>query len=143
MSFKAKGEIIKFGNIPKAIQKGNENAILELVTRVTAHAKLLAPVDTGELRGSIMGRVEKEDVGHQEGPQITVRPKLGQGYVGTAVQHGIYQEFGTRKMAAQPYLRPAIDIEANGRKASAVIKKYEIENVNHEVRSGTKKRKQI
>ena len=135
--------ITKFGDVPKAVQEGSEKAILELVTRVTAQAKSLAPVDTGQLRGSIMGRVEKRDVGHQEGERIRERARGGEGYVGTAVLHGIYQEFGTRfQKVAQPFLRPAIEIEANGAKAKQVIKKYEIENVNREVKR-TRKTKVI
>lgn len=131
-------EVTKFGNVPKAVQEGSEKAILELVTRVTAQAKALAPVDTGQLRGSIMGRVEKREVGHQEGERLRVRARAGEGFVGTAVLHGIYQEFGTRKMRAQPYLRPAIEIEANGAKAKEVIKKFQIENVNREVKKSKK-----
>jgi HK97 gp10 family phage protein len=131
-------EVIRFGNVPEAVREGSEKAILELVTRVTAQAKALAPVDTGQLRGSIMGRVEKRDVGHQEGKRISERAREGEGYVGTAELHGIYQEFGTRNTRAQPHLRPAIEIEANGAKAKEVVKKFEIENVNREVRKSRK-----
>jgi len=29
--------------------------------------------------------------------------------IGTNVEYGVYQEYGTKKMAARPYLRPAYD----------------------------------
>ena len=59
-------EMIRYGNISKAIQEGNELALLALVTRVTAQAKALAPVEFGELKNSIMGRVVEKDVGFNE-----------------------------------------------------------------------------
>jgi hypothetical protein len=50
------------------------------------------PADTGRLRASL----------HTEKP--------GDGFAaGTDVEYGIYQELGTRRMRAQPYLRPALD----------------------------------
>lgn len=140
-------EIIKFGDIPKAVEEGSEKAILELVTRVTAQAKALAPVDQGQLRNSIMGRVEKEDIGFNDGSgerapdKIRERAKEGQGFVGTAVLHGIYQEFGTRFTRAQPYLRPAVDIEANGTKAKAAVLKAQSASVTREARSGRRTRR--
>jgi HK97 gp10 family phage protein len=57
---------------------------------VAERAAELAPVDTGELRGSIS---------HQ---------KLGDGWaVVASAPHAAYVEYGTSKMEAQPYLRPA------------------------------------
>lgn len=113
--------VTKYGNLSKAINEGNELAILELVTKVTAAAKVLSPVDLGGLHNSIMGRVKSGDKLHEGGPRISPVPKSNEGYVGTALLYGIYQEFGTRNMKPQPYLRPAIAQEANGRKAAAVV----------------------
>ncbi len=50
------------------------------------------PVDTGELRGS-----ETATVGNKE-----LRLHAG-------TDHAVYVEFGTRKMAAQPYMRPTVE----------------------------------
>lgn len=55
------------------------------------YAKLLCPVDTGNLRNSITHR--------QEGNDTEV--------IGTNVEYAPYVELGTRNMKAQPYLRPA------------------------------------
>jgi HK97 gp10 family phage protein len=63
--------------------------------RIEAAAKRLCPVDTGRLRASITHELGRD----------------GQGMfalVGTNIDYAIYQEFGTRYMAAQPFLRPAI-----------------------------------
>jgi HK97 gp10 family phage protein len=57
-------------------------------------AKRLCPVDTGTLRGSINVSVE------EGGLAATV---------GTNVAYAPYVEYGTRRMAAKPYLRPAAD----------------------------------
>lgn len=136
-------EVIEFGNVPDAVRDGNENAILELVTRVTSTAKNLAPVDTGQLKGSIMGKVKGAEYGHTGGPMISERPKEGEGYVGTAVLHGIYNEFGTRNLAAQPFLRPAVATEANGLKSSYIVKKLQIDAIRKGMAKGPRKKKVI
>lgn len=135
--------VTSFGDLPKAIKEGNTKALLELVTRVTAQAKSLAPVDTAELKNSIMGQVKGGDYGHQGGPKINESPKTGEGYVGSAVAHGIYNEFGTRKMQAQPWLRPAIAAEASGAKVSKVVKDLQVEAVKKGMAKGPRKKKVV
>jgi HK97 gp10 family phage protein len=68
-----------------------EADLWRLALNIQNYARLVAPVDTGRLRSSIFVR-------------------RGDGYVevGSNVQYAAYVEFGTRHMAAQPYLRPAI-----------------------------------
>ena len=56
-------------------------------------AKQMAPVDTGRLRNSIEH--------HPEGNDTMV--------VGTDVEYAIYQEMGTSRMKAQPFLKPSGD----------------------------------
>ena len=58
---------------------------------VEADAKAMAPVDTGALRAS-----------------ITSKPAGMRCDIGTNVEYAIYQEFGTYKMAAHPFLVPAL-----------------------------------
>lgn len=57
------------------------------------YAKMLCPVDTGNLRNSIAHEMRGEN---------TVA-------VGTNVHYAPYVELGTSKMRAQPYLRPALE----------------------------------
>ena len=59
---------------------------------VESDAKLRVPVDKGLLRASI-------------GSNIGV----GRATIGTNVNYAPHVEYGTVKMGAQPYLRPAID----------------------------------
>ena len=63
--------------------------------RIERTAKVKAPVDTGALKNSIFSA---------KAGNLT--------YKVTAPQHyAIYVEKGTRKMRAQPYLKPALDAE--------------------------------
>lgn len=64
--------------------------------RVESRAKHLAPVDTGRLRSSIT-----HEMGTEGGDLV--------GRVGTNVEYARHQELGTSRMAAQPFLRPALD----------------------------------
>lgn len=61
-------------------------------------AKTLAPVDTGNLRNSISTSM----VGDGRSALMSVE-------VGPTAAYGIYQEYGTSVMAAQPFLGPAFD----------------------------------
>lgn len=72
-------------------------------TRKTAHdierdAKVMSPVDTGNLRSSI-------------GTNIAGNPAQGtvSAEIGPTAHYGLYVETGTSRMAAQPYLYPAAD----------------------------------
>ncbi|MCI5605810.1 MAG: HK97 gp10 family phage protein [Clostridia bacterium] len=58
---------------------------------VEGEAKALCPVDTGNLRQS-----------------ITSQPSGMRCDIGTNVEYAMYVEFGTYKMAAQPYLVPGL-----------------------------------
>lgn len=60
----------------------------------------LVPVDTGRLRSSIAQALGSDGEGLY-------------GIVGTDVEYGPYIEFGTSRMRAQPYLRPALDAARN------------------------------
>ena len=61
-------------------------------------AEVLAPVDTGNLRNSIIVQVES--------PLIAAT-------VATA-EYAVYQEYGTRFQPPQPFMRPAQDRNTNG-----------------------------
>lgn len=73
------------GNVDKAISA--------LAFDVEVNAKIAAPVDTGALRSSINSR----------------RVSPGVWIVSDGVEYGIYQEYGTHKMAAHPFMIPAVE----------------------------------
>lgn len=78
---------IRAGMEPKAA-----SAVAKACMDIEAGAKGMAPVDTGALRNSI-----QSSVGGLSG-EVTA-----------GVEYAIYQEFGTYKMAAQPFMTPAAD----------------------------------
>lgn len=81
-------------------------------------ASSLAPVDTGRLQISVI-----------TGTRLTRRQRssayksgslgVAEVHVGTAMSRGMFQEFGTYKMGAQPFMRPAWD--GNREKALQII----------------------
>ena len=73
-----------------AVEQTTQNAISDAQTNVA--------VDTGMLKQSI---VHGSDVVHNT-DSVT-------GIVGTSVHYAIYQEMGTVKMAAHPFLMPALN----------------------------------
>ena len=124
-----------------SVREGN----LEIAINVTAQAKELAPVDLGQLRNSIMYKtpLKKGGFNDSEGKravaEITPIPLPNEAYVGANTEYAPYQEFGTRKMAPQPYLRPAIEIVAKGHDALDVLKKISDEQMRGALKKGQKR----
>lgn len=78
-----------------AMEVDSEDALVRVGYKVMSQARILAPVDTGRLRSSI----------------ILTRGRDGQGFyveVGTNVYYARFVEFGTRYTNAQPFLIPAV-----------------------------------
>lgn len=91
-AFAGKLELFK-----SVLDKRLEAAMQDAVHMVERDAKGRAPVDTGNLKASIASEVKGDVDGAVEG------------YVGTPVEYGFFQEFGTSKMGASPFLQPAVD----------------------------------
>lgn len=91
-----------FPKIAAGLEGKAEAIVAKAALDIEAGAKLRAPVDTGTLRASIQAS--------RVGPahwRVTV-----------GVDYGLYVEMGTRHMAAQPYLHPAVQAaEATFRQA--------------------------
>lgn len=74
----------------------NAQDILDVAARhIEATAKLLAPKDTGALANSI-------DV---SAPDDLTR------VIADGVAYGVYQEYGTSRQGAQPFMTPAVEAE--------------------------------
>lgn len=88
----------KFDAVEKAVGGGQaRKALLVAALPVVNRAKELSPIETGTLRRSIQA---------EEGPgerEVSI---------GTNVEYAVYQEFGTSRMPAHPFLRPALEMEA-------------------------------
>ena len=70
--------------------------LVRRAVQVERAAKQLCPVDTGRLRSSITNEIGQDS----EGLVATI---------GTNVEYAPHVELGTSKMAAQPFLLPALD----------------------------------
>ena len=58
---------------------------------------------------SAAGDAPNTDTGRLVGSIAVENPRRGTSFVGTSVEYGKYLEFGTSKMAARPWLRPAME----------------------------------
>ncbi|MGD8305151.1 MAG: hypothetical protein PVF17_00725 [Ignavibacteria bacterium] len=137
--------IKKFGNPLNAIENGIIEGNAVIAAKVTAQTKVLAPVAQrfgGTLRNSYMWRTSREEGGFNDSSggqarrKISLNPSKFQAYVGSALDYAIYQEFGTRKMAPQPHIRPAIAIVVKGQNVKKVIKKVQEEEMKGALKKG-------
>lgn len=126
------GEVIINKNIfaKEGAEESLKDVILNTAIEVHKNATSNAPTDTGALRNSLMWRTSWDgDGGHnsqggeKSDEKLSTRPRGSEGIVGSAQDYATYQEFGTRNMAAQPYLRPAGDA-VRGATASEIAKKW-------------------
>lgn len=79
----------------------------EIAAAVMTEAKLNAPVDTGRLRDSLTPATEQE-----AGDSIADEIETAGGFeweVGSNVTYAIPVEYGTKRRAATPFLRPALE----------------------------------
>lgn len=97
--------------------------------KIEREAKKNAPVDTGFLRNSIYTRTEDTSgdaaafarvvktrrglPGEDLFPEVQ-QPRHNEAVVAVGAVYGIFLEYGTSKMAAQPYMTPAIEVVRPG-----------------------------
>lgn len=89
----------KFANLSGKMQRAVVRDSLRSAARVVEKsARQRVPVDTGRLKKAIT-------------QNVTVKSTTGEALVGyrREVFYGRFVELGTSKMAAQPFLRPALD----------------------------------
>ena len=80
------------GKASAQVTQRASQAVRKAAMDVEAAAKRGAPVDTGALRNSIS----------------TDTPTVLSAEIGPTVNYGLYVEMGTSRMAAQPYMGPAL-----------------------------------
>ena len=131
-----KVDLIKYGDAMKGVDAGVEKALQKICAKTVAQAKQLAPVAEkfgGTLKGSLTYSTSEKK------GKLESTPKKGEAFVGTNVEYAVYQEFGTRHIPPQPFLRPAVAIEVQGQNAKEILKKTINENLKGSL-SKTKKR---
>lgn len=111
----------------RAVLAAADKGMLEIAIKVKAQARALVMVDTGQLKGSINYKTITENRADLDAPV-----KTHQILVGTNVEHGIYEEFGTRnrEKALNPFMRPAAAIITKGQSAKAAMAKAQRESVS-------------
>lgn len=81
----------------KGAEKVDMTQPVKVGTRIVQRsAKQKAPVDTGDLEGSIRRSFSGANT------------SMPTGRVSTNIEYAVYVEYGTSKMLAQPFLRPAL-----------------------------------
>ena len=93
-----RGLSVDLGNEAKSVGARVASAVRKTARSIERDAKIMAPVDTGNLKNSISTDVTGD------GRTASMRATIG-----PTAHYGIYQELGTSRMAAQPYLFPAAD----------------------------------
>ena len=78
--------------VSEQFKKAVERGLTAAAIIVESDAKLRSPIDSGTLMGSIAkGKVVNSSI-----------------QIGTNIEYAPYVEYGTSRMAAQPYLTPAL-----------------------------------
>lgn len=100
----------------KAVERLSE-AVRKTAFAIEGDAKILAPVDTGALRASIYTVTDRSSgfssavAGTSRPDQIAQEMPLSPSpliaFVAVGMEYGIYLEYGTRHMAARPFMFPA------------------------------------
>ena len=121
-------KVIKHGDAKAAVKEGTKAGMVECAIKVVGLAKATAPVLNGRLRNSIMWKSSDKEGGLNSGggeKAQALESKAGDMdvLVGSNVEYSIYQEFGTRNIPPQPFLRPAIAIHGFGADAQQTMKK--------------------
>jgi HK97 gp10 family phage protein len=83
---------------------------------VASTAAQNAPVDTGSLRNSILAQsrmARKTNITLENGNMTESTTTELTFVVSDGVEYGVYQEFGTSKMGAWPFMTPAIEAWAD------------------------------
>jgi HK97 gp10 family phage protein len=96
------------------LEAATDRALPAIGITIEGQAADLAPVITGRLKGSITyctkgirSQLKSPAKGNDA---VSTPPNAQTLHIGTNVEYAAYLEYGTRRMAAQPYLRPALDM---------------------------------
>ena len=132
----------KYGNVKSAVADGKAISNLMIGAAIASQAKLLAPVDYGQLRNSLSAsntsRTEllNNMAGEKADALDTQGLKDDEVYAGSNSDHAIFQEYGTVKQPAQPFLRPAMEAVVQRKEPAEIFAKYGREAMERELKRG-------
>ena len=132
----------KYGNVKSAVADGKAISNLMIGAAIAAQAKLLAPVDYGQLRNSISASntSKTELLNNMPGEKAEALDTQGlrddEVYAGSNSDHAVAQEYGVgeRKMIAQPFLRPAMEAIVQRKDPAEIFAKYGREAMDRELK---------
>jgi HK97 gp10 family phage protein len=130
----------KYGNVKSAVADGKAISNLMIGAAIASQAKLLAPVDYGQLRNSISASntSRTELLNNMPGEKADALDTQGlkddEVYAGSNSDHAIFQEYGTVKQPAQPYLRPAMEAIVQRKDPAEIFAKYGREAMERELK---------
>ena len=129
---------LKYGNPKDAVDNSVRMSNMQIGVAIASQAKLLAPVDMGQLRNSLsaISFDEMELLNDSDGEKAkqlsTLGLKDGEVYAGSNSDHATFQEYGTVKQPAQPFLRPSVELVVQRKKPAEIVEKYGKEAMDKE-----------
>ena len=132
----------KYGNVKSAVADGKAISNLMIGAAIASQAKLLAPVDYGQLRNSLSASntSRTELLNNMPGEKADALDTQGlkddEVYAGSNSDHAIFQEYGTVKQPAQPFLRPAMEAVVQRKEPAEIFAKYGREAMERELKRG-------
>jgi len=139
---KVNAQRIKHGDVKSAVANGKAISNLMIGAAIASQAKLLAPVDYGQLRNSLSAsNISKTELlnnmaGEKADALDTQGLKDDDVYVGSNCDHAVAQEYGVgeRNMIAQPFLRPAMESVVQRKTPAEIFAKYGREAMERELK---------
>jgi HK97 gp10 family phage protein len=137
---KVNAQRTKYGNVKTAVANGKGISNLMIGAAIASQAKLLAPVDYGQLRNSLSASntSRTEMLNNMSGEKAEALDTQGlkddEVYVGSNSDHAIFQEYGTVKQPAQPFLRPAMEAVVQRKTPAEIFEKYGREAMDRELK---------
>ena len=130
----------RYGDVKSAVADGKAISNLMIGAAIASQAKLLAPVDYGQLRNSLSAsNTSKTELlnnmpGEKADALDTQGLKDDEVYAGSNSDHAIFQEYGTVKQPAQPFLRPAMEAIVQRKDPAEIFAKYGREAMERELK---------
>jgi HK97 gp10 family phage protein len=137
---KVEAKRTRYGNVKSAVANGKAISNLMIGAAIASQAKLLAPVDYGQLRNSLSASntSKTEMLNNMAGEKAEALDTQGlkddEVYAGSNSDHAIFQEYGTVKQPAQPYLRPAMEAVVQRKTPAEIFEKYGREAMDRELK---------
>jgi HK97 gp10 family phage protein len=132
----------RYGDVKSAVAEGKAISNLMIGAAIASQAKLLAPVDYGQLRNSLSASntSKTELLNNMPGEKAEALDTQGlkddEVYAGSNSDHAIFQEYGTVKQPAQPFLRPAMEAVVQRKDPAEIFAKYGREAMDRELKRG-------